>query len=72
MGQGGNSLENVRNGDILNLDDDMAMISDNYDSRGLDNCFFFDRKDKIGELTTLKPDEKFDYKNYVEKILEAE
>jgi hypothetical protein len=72
MGTIGNTLENVRNGDILDLDDDMAIISDHYDPKGLNDCFFFDRKNKIGELTTLKPDEKFNYTDYVDKILEAE
>ena len=68
----GNTLENFKNGDIFDLDDDMAIVSDHYDPKGLNDHFFFDKKNRIGELTTLKPEEKFNYKDYVEKIMEAE
>ena len=50
----------------------MAIVSDHYDPNGLNDHFFFDKKNRIGELTTLKPEEKFNYKDYVEKIMEAE
>lgn len=47
----------------------MEIITDSYDPKGEDKMFFFEKKDKIAELTTLKPTEKFDYRSYVEKIL---
>ena len=69
---GADTLESVKSGSMFDIDDDMAIISDNFDPKGLDERFFFDRKNKIAELTTLKPDEKFNYREYAEKILEAE
>lgn len=65
-------MEKQRNRNIINLDDSMEVIADIYDPRGEDKLFFFEKKDKIAELTTLKPAEKFDYRSYVENILEAE
>ncbi len=50
----------------------MAIISDNFDPKGLNDRLAFDRTNKIAELTTLKPYEKFDYHAYAERILEAE
>ncbi len=50
----------------------MAIISDHFDHKGLNDRLAFDRKNKIAELTTLKPNEKFDYRAYAERILEAE
>ena len=61
---GADTLESVKSGSPFDIDDDMAIISDNFDPRGLDERFFFDRKNKIAELTTLKPDEKFNYREY--------
>ena len=69
---GANTLESVKSQDIFDLDDDMAIVSDHYDPKGVNDCFFFDRKNKIAELTTLKPDEKFNYRDYTDKIMEAE
>lgn len=66
------TLESVKSGSLFDMDDDMAIISDNFDPRGLDERFFFDRKNKIADLTTLKPHEKFNYRDYTDKILEAE
>ena len=61
---GADTLESVNSGSLLDSDDDMAIISNNYDPRGQDKRFPFERKDKIAELTTLKPNEKFNYSQY--------
>lgn len=50
----------------------MAIISDHFDPKGINDRLAFDRKSRIAELTTLKPYEKFDYRAYAESILEAE
>ncbi len=71
MHVGGNDTLSVRSGNIFDLDDDMAIISNNYDPKGLNDRFFFDKMNKIAELTALKPEEKFNYREYTDKILEA-
>lgn len=66
------TLGNVQNVNALDLDDDMEIITQPFDPKGIRDSFYFERKTKIGELTQLKPEEKFNYRNYVEKILQAE
>lgn len=48
------------------------MITQTFDPKGIRDSFYFERKNKISQLTEIKPDEKFNYRSYVEKILEAE
>jgi hypothetical protein len=59
------TLENVHDIDALDLDDDMEIITQPFDPKGVRDSFYFERKTKIGELTQLKPEEKFNYRNYV-------
>ena len=54
------------------FDDDMEEITKPYDKNGVENVFYFDKKSKINDLTQLKPEEKFNYCDYVDKLLEAE
>lgn len=49
------TLENVHNVDAIDLDDDMEVITQPFDPKGVRDSFYFERKTKIGELTQLKP-----------------
>ena len=73
---GGKTLENVRNMGINEEDEEddegMEVITQTFDPKGLKDCLFFERKNKISKLTELKPEVKFNYSDYVEKIIEAE
>lgn len=53
-------------------DDDMEIISHTFDPRGIKDRLFLEKKSKISKLTELKPEVKFNYSEYVEKIIEAE
>lgn len=66
-----NTLQNMQKSND-SFDDDMELITKPYDKNGNENAFYFDKKSKISELTQLKPEEKFNYSEYVEKMLEAE
>jgi hypothetical protein len=72
MHVGGEESEKSQVGVAIDLDDDMAIISDHFDPKGINDRLAFDRKSRITELTTLKPHEKFNYRAYAESILEAE
>ncbi len=72
VGPEGTTLDNPKSGDLFDLDDDMAIVSDMFDPKGVNDRLIFDKRNRISELTTLKPDEKFKYSDYVEKIMEAE
>ena len=50
----------------------MALIGQSYDPNGRNDRLVFDRKNKISDLTQLKPDERWNYTDYAEKIIEAE
>ena len=53
-------------------EDDMEIISHTFDPRGIKDRLFLEKKSKISKLTELKPEVKFNYSEYVEKIIEAE
>lgn len=42
--------------DIYDLDDDMDIITNPFDPKGVQDQFYFNRRSKISELTQLKPD----------------
>ena len=73
---GGKTLENVKNMGINEEDEEddegMEVITQTFDPKGLKDCLFFERKNKISKLTELKPEVKFNYSDYVEKIIQAE
>lgn len=50
----------------------MEIITQTFDPKGVKDQLFFQRKNKISKLTELKPEMKFNYSDYVEKIIEAE
>ncbi len=42
----GRTLEKIYNGDVVDLDD-MEIITQPFDPKGLRDCYYFDRKNKI-------------------------
>lgn len=72
MHVGGEESEKSQIGVAIDQDNEMSTILDHLDPKGIDDRLAFDRKSRIAELTTLKPNEKFNYREYAESILEAE
>jgi hypothetical protein len=72
MHVGGEESEKSQIGVANEPDNDMAIFSERFDKNGINDRLAFERKSRIAELTTLKPNQKFDYRAYAESILEAE
>lgn len=73
---GGKTLESVGNFRVDEEDgeddDGMETITHTFDPKGQKDRLFFQKKSKISKLTEVKPEVKFNYSEYVEKIIEAE